>query len=55
MHFLVDPSLYLPAMHDVQAVVQFGQAVMPSASLAAGLHLTQDDEFAMLPVPGGHA
>jgi len=55
VHFLVFPSLYLPARQDVQAVVQFGHAVMPLASLAAGLHLTHTGEFASLPVPDGQA
>ncbi len=55
VHFLVDPSLYLPARHAVQAAVQLGQAVVPSASLAAGLHLTHEAEFETLPVPDGQA
>ena len=55
MHFFADPSLYLPAKHDVHAVAQLGHAVAPSASLAAGSHLTHAAEFATLPVPKGHA
>ena len=54
-HFFVVPSLYLPATQAVQAEVQSGRAVIPLANLADGLHLVQEDEPAMLPVPGGQS
>ncbi len=53
-HFLVRPSLYFPATHEVHAAVQLGQAVRPLASLAAGSHRTQAEAEARLPVPAGH-
>lgn len=56
-HFLVDPSLYLPATHGVQVEAHdAGRAVVPLASRAAGSpHRMQEDEPATLPVPGGQA
>ena len=55
VHFFVDPSLYRPAMHALQAAVQSWHEVIPLASLAAGLHRTHAAEPAMLPVPDGQA
>ena len=55
MHRFVLPSLYRPAAHAVQAAAQSGQAVIPLASLAAGLQRTHADALATLPVPEGQA